>query len=79
MTTKSLKERATGRTTHIILQCVKDALNNPGVNIACYDHEPSTEANNQIALTCSQILGVLGFMHLREDNVICVKPYDRTN
>lgn len=70
----AMNERGTGRTTNIILDSVRGAINTAGKAYHCFDHDRL--ANNDLEVTnkVSAILGVLGIDHLRVGNVITVSP-----
>lgn len=78
MTAASLKERATGRSKQIALQCAKDAMNFPGKEIYVFDH--TGDLNESLALT-KRVVGILNALdikHVSMNNVVCVTPYERS-
>ena len=69
----TLNEGGTGRTTNIILQCVRDALDYAESPIHCYDHDTSKEENHvNVAKAAEIILDSLRVPVTREGNVITV-------
>lgn len=69
----TLKEGGTGRTTNIVLQCVRDSMDYAGSPIHCYDHDASKEENHvNVAIAAEKILQVLTVPVTREGNVITV-------
>lgn len=73
----SLKERGTGRTTNIILDSVKSAIQVAGKPYHCYDHERGEFAHTRdcyVAKQVSNILITLNVEHLLLDNVVEVTP-----
>ena len=69
----TLKEKGTGRTTNIILQCVRDAMDYADSPIHCFDHDTSSEGNHvYVACAAEKILQVLTVPVTREGNVITV-------
>ncbi len=75
---KTLKERATGRTKNIILDCVRAAINSPGTEIHCFDHDHANQEQHlHVASVGSKILKDLDIPHTLEGNVIKVLPYKK--
>lgn len=75
MTTKSLKERGTGRTARLAVQCAMDALKNPGTSIAVFDHD-NTE-NPDLTYAVEKILDVIQVDYIiGVPNLITVIPLE---